>query len=391
MGALPERYEYRAERLRGRFREDLCAFTRQLILADPQDLISAAHLIQEHRHELEYLAGLIKWRLELREQKQNEWNSDNPFYWRFALHGRGVPPDTEEHAAAFYERGDYERAKAVFQLLFDCFDGYAEGHNYLGLIALEQRKLDEAVASFEKTIEIGREFFPAGISKKRYWSDHVTRPYMRGLRNLALTLNQASRFDEALALCDRLEQECGDEFTAAAHRADIYLNTRKWQRAAEYARRSGGDLDPSAGFTEAFALFELGRREDALAPFLRAALHYPRTARMLAGERAKVPKSREEIEDHNTGVSLRRTLHAYLRDRPRAAKRFFRAFVRDPRVMKLLDESIIVVRRWREDRTGDRSAFDRMTLMLSRDFASVEAHKLRDLVAPAAERRALLH
>lgn len=101
---------------------------------------------------------------------------------------------------------------------------------------------------------LGRQLFPVRISKKRYWSDHITRPYMRGLRNLALTLNQASRFHEALAICARLEQECGDEFTAASYRADIYLNTRKWQQAADCARRSGGDLDPSAGFTEAFAL-----------------------------------------------------------------------------------------------------------------------------------------
>jgi hypothetical protein len=40
-----------------------------------------AHVIQQHRHELEYLADLIHWRLELREQKPTEWNADNPFYW----------------------------------------------------------------------------------------------------------------------------------------------------------------------------------------------------------------------------------------------------------------------------------------------------------------------
>jgi hypothetical protein len=59
-------------------------------------------------------------------------------------------------------------------------------------------------------MEVGRKLFPARIGKKRYRSDHSTRPDMRGLRNLALTLNQTGRFDEALALCDRLENECGD-------------------------------------------------------------------------------------------------------------------------------------------------------------------------------------
>ena len=392
VGVLPDLYEYRAERLRGRFREDLCVFTRQLILADPQDLMSAAHLIQEHRLELEYLTELIGWRLKLCDQKPSEWNTDNPFYWRFALQGRGVPPDTEEHAAGFYERGEYEQAKAVFRLLVDCFDGYAEGYNYLGLIALAEHQLDDAIAHFEKTMELGRKLFPARIGKKRYWTDHITRPYMRGLRNLTLTFNEAGRFDDALALCDRLDQECGDEFTADSHRSAVYLNTRKWQQAADCARRSGGDLDPSAGFVEAFATFELGRREDALPAFLRAALHCPRAARMLVGERTPAPKSGAEARDHNTGVSLHRSLHAYLKDQPRAARSFFRGLVRDHRVKRLLDESIAIVRRWQEEaHSGDRSAFDRMTLLHSRAFASDEARKLNDLVAPAGERHSALH
>jgi hypothetical protein len=78
-------------------------------------------------------ADLIAWRLKLRDQEQDEWNEDNPFYWRFALQGRSVPPDTEERAAGFYERGEYEKGEAIFRLLVDCFDGYAEGYNYLGV------------------------------------------------------------------------------------------------------------------------------------------------------------------------------------------------------------------------------------------------------------------
>ena len=382
---LPERYAYRPERLRGRFRADLCAFARQLMLADPQDLMSAAHLIQEHHHELEYLADLIHWRLKLRDQKESEWNADNPFYWRFALQGRDVPSDTEEHAAGFYERGEYERAEAVFRLLVDCFDGYAEGYNYLGLIALEQRKLDEALALFQKTVELGRKLFPARVSKKRYWRDHATRPYMRGLRNSVLTLNEAGRFDEAMALCDRLDDECGDEITTAWHRAVIYLNTGKWQQAAEAAQRLTG-LYPEANLIAGFALYELGRIDQVLSAFLHGALNHPYGARMLLGERTPAPKSSDQARDHNTGVSLRRALHAYLDGQSRASKRFFRALVREPRVVGLLDEIVAVVqRRTAQHPTGEREAFDRMTLMHSPEFAQLQAHKLRDhIVAPGA-------
>lgn len=380
MDALPDLYEYRSERLRGRFREDLCAFTRQLILADPQDLMSSAHLIQEHERELQYVTELIKWRLELSQQEENQWNTDNPFYWRFSLQGRDVPPDTEEHAAGYYERGEYEKAAALFRLLVDCFPSYAEGYNYLGLIAYEQHQLDDAIRHFEKTIDLGRKLFPARIARKRYWNDHKTRPYMRGLGNLTLALNEVGRYDEALAVCVRLESECGDGFSAAAHRSHVFMNTRQWQDAADAAKVSGGDLDPAAGFIEAFALFELGKAEQALPQFLRAALNHPRTARMLVGERTPRPKSHAEARDHNMGVSLQRSLHAYLADQPRTAKRFFRSLVRGPRVAKLLDESVAVVARWHEQHaTSDREAFDRMQLMHSREFANAEARKLLDL------------
>ena len=384
LDVLPEHYAYRPERLRGRFRADLCAFARQLVLADPQDLMSAAHLIQEHRHELEYLADLIHWRLKLRDQKESEWNADNAFYWRFTLQGRDVPSDTEEHAAGLYERGEYERAEAVFRLLVDCFDDYAEGYNYLGLIALEKRNLDDALTLFQKTIELGRKLFPARVSKRRYWRDHATRPYVRGLRNSVLTLNEAGRFEEALALCDRLDDECGDDITAAWHRAVIYLNTRKWQQAAEVAQRLSG-IYPEANLIAAFALYELGRVDQVLSSFLHGALNYPRAARMLLGERTPASKS-GEARDHNTGVSLLRALHAYLNGQSRPSKQFFRALIRDPRVAGLLDEiAAVVQRRMAQHPTGEREAFDRMTLMHSREFAQIEAHKLRDhIVAPRA-------
>ncbi len=207
----------------------------------------------------------------------------------------------------------------------------------------------------------------------------------RILRNLALALNEAGRFDEALAVCGRLEEECRDEITADATRSLVYLNVGEWTKAADAARRSGGDIVPSSGFVEAFALRELGLLADALPAFVRAALNHPRAARMLVGERTAEPRSYEEATDHNTGVSLLRGLHAYLKGQSRPARQFFRGLVRDPRVAKLLDESIAVVRRWHDQHpTGEREAFDRMQLMRSREFARAEASKLGDLIPGAA-------
>jgi hypothetical protein len=57
--------------------------------------------------------------------------------------------------------------------------------------------------------------------------------------------------------------------------------------------------------------------------------------------------------------------------------------VRDARVVRLLDESIATFRRWHEDRSSDRTAFDRMKLIHSPEFARSEANKLSDLLVPA--------
>lgn len=373
MDVLPDLYKYRETRLRSGFRQGMCDFARQLILADPQWLVSSARLIEGERYALEFLGELIEWRLEHCVQEEREFNVDNPFYWRFELQGQKVPPEAEEMAAAYYERGEHERAEAVFRLLIDAFDGYAEGYNYLGLIALDRGDLEQAAQHFERTIEVGRRMFPKRIAKKRYWSELSTRPYMRGLRNLVLTFNEAGRYEEALALCDRLDEECGDDITVAVHRASIFLNLGRWEDAAQAARYVHG-LQPTEDFVLAFARFELGRQREALDAFLHAALNSPRAARMLVGQRTPRPTTYDEAEDHNTGVHFAKALHGYLSRRRLTSKTLFRRALDTPRGKELLDETEEVVRRWHEERgVDDRDAFDRMNLMRSPEFARVEA------------------
>jgi len=189
---LPDDYDVREERVRSRFREALRAFARHLMQADPQELMPSAELIGEHRLELAFLVELIEWRVKLCEQKESQWNKDTRFCWRFEGASRDVPQDIEEWAADLWEKRELDRAEAAFRLMADCFDGYAEGHNYLGLIALERNRLDEAIASFRKTIELGRRLFPRRIARRNHWNDIETRPYMRGMRNLAIALNPGS-------------------------------------------------------------------------------------------------------------------------------------------------------------------------------------------------------
>jgi tetratricopeptide (TPR) repeat protein len=291
-----------------------------------------------------------------------------------------VPPDIEEEVADLYERGEYDRAKVLFRFLIDCFDDYAEGYNYLGLISLHEEKLAEAIGHFKKTIELGRKKFPRRIGRSRYWSDISTRPYMRGLMNLTIGLNRSGRYEEALMLCDRLERECGDDISPAAFRVAIYLNTGRWQKAADSALRIHR-LDASESLSAGFALYELGREEEAVASFLHGALNFPRAARILVGIRAKSPKNRDEARDHNTGVDLYRDLGGYLRKSGRDARRFFKRVLKNPQVMKLIDELGAVTQRWRiQHGAGDRETFDRMNKMKKPEFARRESAKLTGIL-----------
>ena len=383
---LPDLYAYQNERMERTFRKDLGAFAKQLFSADPQHLLSAARLIKSHEAELELLSELIEWRVRLSSQEESEWNRDNSFCWRFTLQGPGAPYDAMEFVTGYYERGEYRLAEAGFRLLTENFDRFADGYNYLGLIALDEKRYDDAIDYFRETIEVGRTLFPKRTSKKRYWQELNTRPYMRGLRNLAHTLNLVGRFDETLEVCDRLSNECGDDITAQSQRAVTFLNQQRWLKAYESARYVSG-IHKDAAFIEAFALEALSNREDALSAFLHAALNYPRAAKMLVGVR--IPKRAveyEEARDHNEGVSLLAELHAYLARPPSGSKQFFKRVMTDERVEGLIQELLDSARRWHADRQGkDRSAFARMNLMRSRQFAESEVHRLGDLLAPPSK------
>ena len=385
---LPETYDSRDTRLRREFRDHLLSFARQLVLADPQTLAASSQLLSEHRKELEYVGHLIDSRLEAldgpeeAEAPEDEGRADHAFSWCFATRDMDVPPDVEEDAAELYEQHEYERANVAFKLLTDAFEDYAEGHNYLGLIALEQGRLEEAIACFRKTMEVGRRALPKRVAKGMWWSDLKTRPYMRGLRNLALALNQAKRYDEALDACEQLVEECHDHVTAAAHRAAVSLNTGHWKealRAAQYIHLSS----PSESVVAAFAAFELARLDEARALFLHAMLNAPRAVGMLMGMNPGRPKSAEEIDAHNTGVSLLLALADYLQKRRPAARRFFSDLWQDERMTKYRKELEDVTRRWRGDREGkDRGAFERMSTLRSWEFAKAEC-----MPAPVVHRR----
>ena len=170
-----------------------------------------------------------------------------------------------------------------------------------------------------------------------YWSDHKTRPYIRGLRNLALALTRHGSFKEALLVCDKLEDECGDPFTARCHRAAIFLNTGNWSKSEENAH-SVLDMSPMEGVIVACSQFEQGHLVDARKHFLFAAFNNPLGTEMVMSGRANKPKDFLEAEDYNSGVGLRLTIRPYLTQRSAKAKAFFDSLLANPEVAKLRAE-----------------------------------------------------
>lgn len=376
MESLPDSYAYEAGEVLGRFRHDLCAFTRQLGLADPQSAYSAAELISSHRLELEYLRDLITWRLAVCDQEPSEFNGDNEFFWRHRIVSSDYPGEIIELMAETYAKRDLDRLEVLAQLFIDSYENYAEGHNYLGLAAQARGALEQAVECFERAITEGRKLFPKRMPRDSYWSDIDTRPYMRGLRNLAVANMLLARYDDALAVCERMEKECGDGLAAASFRAHIYLNMGRWSDAREMVEFVVR-FWPEHTYAAAFASLELGERREALGYFLHGALTLPRTGRMLLDLRISEPEGPAQIDDHNIGVVETEYLESYLAELSRSSRSFLRRILSASTTRALLAEQEQVVARRKEERVaGPSEAFDRMTRMRSIEFAREAAEQV---------------
>ena len=226
---------------------------------------------------------------------------------------------------------EYPIAEAIFELLVTAFDNYAEGYNYLGLMALEQRQYKKAINNFEKTVAVGRNLFLRKLPKKDYWLDHSTRPFMRGMMNLILALTCEGEYKKALSLCDQFEKECGEKSSANSYRATLYLNLGDWDKVIPCVS-SDGD------FVKAFALFELGNEKEALECFLLDAVESPHTARMLLNMKKPKPENFSSGEDHNAGVHLFAQLQGYWKHQSAPTKKFFGALAKQPDLIEMLQK-----------------------------------------------------
>lgn len=340
---LPDIVRSREDRALGGFEKAVAEFARHLLEADPQTLDSARELIETNRSVLTWLLEVIEWRLEASAQSEpSEWSRD-PFGWRLALGGGTMDVELEEGVAHRIEDGRADEAEAIFSFLVDLSPRYAEGWNYLGLIALHRGDLAVALERFETCERVGRKLFPKRIAKKDYWSHLETRPYMRGLMNQWTCLNRMGRYAKALRIAERLENECGDDITAATYRAVTYLNIGEWQLAHDAAVFTAG-VYAEESLLASFAAFELGDLPRARARFAHALLNKPRAVALVLGKASPKPGSASEGMDHNAGVQLLNDLRGFLAKRSSGSKRYFNQLWKDERLAALREEVLAVER-----------------------------------------------
>ena len=379
LDVLPDSGEYRDERLAASFKKSLWAFTREIVQTNTQFLAPPSKMLIEYKEQLEFLRDVIDMKLELiKVADVGEFEDNSEFHWDSALRGPEINPEVEEMASELYRCGDYDAAAAAFALLTGSFPSYAEGFNYLGLINLDRGQLDEAIANFHLTVESGRKLFPKRMRKEHYWTDHSTRPYMRGLRNLALALNRRKSYQDALAICDKLEDECNDNVTASVHRAAIFLNSKQWQQA-EQSALSLITISPIEAAIAAFSQFEQGRLPEARQNFLFAALNNPLGIEMLIKGKAVNPKNFLQSEDYNGGIELRATLAPYLADRTAKSRAFFADILSHSQVKKLLAEvsRCAISHSELKDTTKHRANFARWHELQSVEFAKILVESMR--------------
>lgn len=197
--------------------------------------------------------------------------------------------------------------------------------------------------------------------------------------NLGLALIQAERYKEALEVSEQLDRECGvkGQVTATAHRAAAYLNLHNWQASLDAAIELIL-MSPSEGFIAGYALFELGRHQEALELFLHASLNNPHTASILLDGKKPKPLTMSEVEDHNSGIELCRLLPRFFQMQSKQSRKFFKKLRENGTLKELLEMAVQCTRTHsaKTDNKVHRENFDRWHELQSRDFAEKRAREI---------------
>jgi len=352
IGDVPDDAPSRRNTVAVEFRCALVELTRVAWELDAYNSKGAWQVVQDNRGAISLIIEQLKRLQSAKAPDDHEFSRDSPSLWRQAARARSIPLAGWEQLDDLWDHCKYAEAESLAGLLAEAFPMFADGRNYLGLAAAERGDLQAALAHFKEAEAVGRKQFPRRIAKSRYWSDHDTRPFLRAIMHQVSIHNQLGQFHEALASCDRLARDYGQDMTANALSVPVLLNDRQWHEAR---RRAEGlsEIYPENNLLAALAALELRDTAQARERFIRSALQLPATTALLLGVRLHKGMV-EDARDHNGGVALLRETGPYRATHGKSLK-VFRELWSHPVVVQAVAEADEVRQKWRAERGGDRT------------------------------------
>jgi tetratricopeptide (TPR) repeat protein len=187
----------------------------------------------------------------------------------------------------FLDQGDEEEAGRYFFKSIEIDPTYADGYNHLGNIAWRKGDWEQAEGLYRKALECaGREV--KDIPKGRFWGILETRPYMRALHGMGLTVWKQGRLEEAIDIFQKmLNLNPNDNQGARYLVGPVYHQMGNLEEAIRWYHRNGDD--PQNLYNYGLALIQQNKLDKAARILIFAIFSNPYAAPMLLGE--KLPKS----------------------------------------------------------------------------------------------------
>jgi Flp pilus assembly protein TadD len=201
--------------------------------------------------------------------------------------------DQNDLGDALLKKGNVDEAIAHFQKALQIEPDYAEAHNNLGNALFQEGNVDEAIAHFQKALQINPD--DAGIHnnlgkalRQKGRMDEAIVQYQKALQinsdyeeahyNLGNAFRQKGRMDEAIAQYQKALQIKPDNAEALNNLARLLAtcpaaslrNGQKAVELAQQAERLGGGESPQILDTLAAAYAEAGRFGEAVETAKRA-------------------------------------------------------------------------------------------------------------------------
>jgi tetratricopeptide (TPR) repeat protein len=207
-------------------------------------------------------------------------------------------PEAMKRAVAAYEHGRLGEADDLARAILGVRPDYFDALHLIAVINARQRRLDEALASYDRALAVQRDHAGALCNRgvtlhelKRfnealasYDRALAARPdYAEALFNRGITLQELKRFEEALASYDRALLLRPTYAEALSNRGNTLHELNRFDEAlASYDRALALQPDHAAAlFNRGRTLHELKRFDEALASYDRAVAVRPDHAEAL--------------------------------------------------------------------------------------------------------------